>query len=116
MGPGLLYAIMPWIESLNNNSSRKVPSARSASNLSQQLKRPLACAKIGKPQGCVCGYNSHQCDPGQIMALCNHLSADEYIDLSTFETLQYYVVRVLPCCGVSVHSGNPRIWEEFLYF
>src|SRR5208283_2711693 len=85
---GVLHRVMVLKISLQNHFSRRLPAPRSSRNLGKQLEGALGGAKVGKTQRAVGAHHTDQRDSVNVMALGNHLGADEQIEFSFTERVK----------------------------
>src|SRR4051812_43301283 len=82
LGRRMTQGVMMRMIRLNQDATRQVAATGAAGHLRNQLEGPLSGAKIRQRQARVNRNDSDQSDIGKIMALGQHLRADEQINLT----------------------------------
>src|SRR5579859_4650720 len=93
---------------LDEHPTAAWPPSRPTRDLSDELKRPLARAKVGEVQSRIRVDHSHYRDVGKIQSLRDHLRAEQDIDLTRGHALEDLMVRPFARGGVEIHACNPR--------
>ena len=93
-----LDAVVIGIERLDDRFARLLAAAGAAGDLRQQLKRPLRRAEVGQAEADVGRHDADQRDARKVVALGDHLRADEHVDLAVAEPRQQRR-RARPCGG-----------------
>ena len=81
-------------------------AARPACGLHQQAEQALGRAKVAGKQRAVGVDGGHQRDVAEIVALGNHLRADQHIDLAGMHAGQLRFERAFVPGGVGINAGN----------
>src|SRR5579862_5515625 len=109
---GKLHSVVILKIRLQNHFSRRLPASGSAGNLRQQLKGALGRAEIGKAQCTVGANHTNQRDAVNVVALCNHLRADENIELTFIQRVERALEILMPADGVAIEPRNARLRED----
>ena len=99
---------------LHQHAAGKLSAAGAAGDLRQQLEDALGGAEVGQPESGVRAHHADQRDAVDVVALGDHLRADEKIDLACVEPGEQALHLVAPAHGVAVHASDARVGEEFL--
>ena len=73
----MLNRVMFGIIRLDQHFARQFPASGASRHLSEQLKRSLCGTEIGPPEREVGGNDTNKSHALEIMALCDHLRANE---------------------------------------
>ena len=76
------------IERLDDRLARLLAAAGAAGDLRQELERPLGRPEVGHPEADVGRDDADQRDAREVVALGDHLRADEHVDLAVAEPRQ----------------------------
>ena len=76
------------VVSLHHHAPRQLPATGPPGDLCHQLKDPLGGAKVGHRKRVVTAHHAHQRDAMNIVALGNHLRANQKVDLSRVQPRQ----------------------------
>ncbi len=87
-------------------------AAGSARKLGQELERPLAGAKIRKPEAHIREHHADQRDMREVKPFGDHLRSDQNIDLPRPELIQNHFMGIFFAGRVSVHPRDPCLREK----
>src|SRR5215213_124576 len=73
------------VVSLNQNAAGKAAASGASGDLSYELKCPLGRAEVRERESRVYGDDADQRHVREVVALCDHLRADEHVELSRGE-------------------------------
>ncbi len=93
---GELNGVMIGIDGLHQHDARKAAPPRASRYLRQQLKGPLAGAKIGHAEADIRRHHAHQRHVRDVVALGDHLRAHENVVIAFAETLREWS-RIAAC-------------------
>src|SRR5262249_37591530 len=85
------------------------PSA--SGGLGQKLERALSGAKIRKAETNVGGDNTDQSHVRDVVALGNHLRADQNVEIAFAKTLQDGFEVALAAYRIAIHASDSRGWK-----
>ncbi len=97
---------------LDEDPPRTVAASGPAGNLGQELKRPLARAKVRQVEERVGGDDAGEGDPGKVVALGDHLGPDEDLGISGGEGSEGPFEAVPAAHGVAVEDHGFDIGVE----
>src|SRR5262249_61107943 len=93
----------------NKRPPRPVAPAGAAHHLRQQLKGPLRRAEVSEAQPDVRRHDAHERDARKIVALRDHLGADEDVYVACPETREDLRQRALAADRIAVEAGDARL-------
>ncbi len=96
------------VQRLDDRLARRLSPAGASDHLRQQLKRALRRAKVGKPEADVRRDDADERDRRKIVALGDHLRADEDVDLAPRDTPQDAGDRAAAPDGVAIDARDTR--------
>ena len=94
---------------LNHHLPSQRSSSRPPRHLTQELEGPLACPEVGQMKPHIGIHHTHQCHPGEVQSLGDHLSAQEDVHLPSLHPTQDLVMSPLPGGGVHIHPGQASL-------
>ena len=74
-------AVVIRIDRLDDRYAPPLAAPRAASDLGQQLERPLGRAEVGQAEPHVRRDDADECHAREVVALGDHLRADEHVEL-----------------------------------
>ena len=110
---GVSQGVVIRMVGLNQHLSGPITSSRPTGNLGDQLKRSFRCAKVRQRQPCIHRNYADQCDVGEIVALGQHLRADEHIEFPFAEVKQRLLKHAAARGRVAVNAGDTQSRELF---
>ena len=99
-------------EGLNHDTSGLVPAAGPPRDLCKELEGPLAGAKVRKVKSEVRGHNANERHSRNVVALRDHLRANEHVDLAAMKVLQDAALIALAGRGIAVEPSHARVSEH----
>ena len=99
---------MPGIERLHDRLARLLAAAGAAGHLREQLKRPLGRAEVGHAEADVGRDDADQRHARKVVALGNHLRADQDVDLAVAEARQQRFERAPSADRVAIEARDAR--------
>src|ERR1044071_2231473 len=97
---------------LNENFTGRFAPAGAARNLSEQLEGPFARAEIRHVQREIGVDDPDESDVRKMKTLCDHLSADENIDLADAESAEGFAIRILARHRIGVHPAHNGMGKD----
>ena len=88
MLPGICYGIMVRLMSLYYNPAAFFSPACSACDLGDELEGTFSRFEVWYPKTGIRPDYSHQSHMRKVMAFCNHLGADQYVNVSIMNSFQ----------------------------
>ena len=79
---------MCWMDRLDDRFARALAAPGAPRHLGQELKRALRRPKVGEAETDIRGHDADQRDARKVVALGDHLRADEDVDLARREARQ----------------------------
>ena len=101
-----LDAVVLGIERLDDRLAGALAAPGAAGHLRQQLKRALAGAEVGQPEPDVGRDDADQRDARKVVALGDHLRADEDVELAGGEPRQQRRQRALAPHRVAIDAAD----------
>ena len=101
------HAVVVRIERLHDGFTGLVAAAGPADHLREQLKRPLRGPKVGEAEADVRRDDAHQRHAREVVALGDHLGADEHVDLAGQESPEQRRQRAFAADGVAIETRDP---------
>jgi hypothetical protein len=111
---GELVDVVVGLVGLDEDTARFVAAAGAARDLGEELEDALGGAEVREAEGEVCADDADERDAVDVVALCDHLRADEEIDLAGVEALEEALHVAAGADGVAVHAADARVGEELL--
>ena len=96
------------LERLHEHAARRIAAA-AAGELRDQLERPLLGAEVGHREAGVGVDHRGQLDTREVMALGDHLRAEQHGAIGRGEALQRGVEKLRRLCRVGVKAGSARV-------
>ena len=97
---------------LQNDSSWNITAAGAACNLRQELKGAFGGTEVGKAERSIRSDHANQCHVRNVVALCDHLRADEQIDLTNLQCAQHPLQIGAPAHCVAIEPRNSGLWKH----
>ena len=92
----------------------QIASSRAARDLRQQLKHSLRRAKVRQAQREVRAHYAHQRDAMNVVALGDHLRADQQVDLAGVQPREQPLHIAAAADRVAIHAPDARVRKELL--
>src|SRR5215470_16682447 len=108
---GVLNRVMLRIKRLDEHAAGEIAAAGAACDLREQLKSALGGAKVGQAERGVGADYADQRDALKIVALGEHLRADQNIERAAREGAQRFLILALGACGVAVEARDAGTGE-----
>src|SRR5690348_17939811 len=102
----ILDGVMFRIKRLDKNAAGQLAAAGAAGHLRQQLERALGSAKVRQAQRRIGADHADKSDAMKIMALGEHLCADENIERAIGKCTQRFLILALGAGGVAVEASR----------
>ena len=103
-----LDAVVVRIQRLDDRLARLLAAAGAAGDLREQLERPLGGAEVGQAEADVGRHDADQRHARKVVALGDHLRADEDVDLAVAEPREQRGERALAPDGVAIEPRDAR--------
>ena len=113
---GELNRVVLRIICLHEHFAGKFAAPGAARHLRQQLKRALGGAKIRQAEREIGGDHADERDALKIVALRDHLRADQDVDLARRKRAQHLLVGALGAHGVAVQARDARFGKLLAQF
>ena len=99
---------------LHHDAAGRLATAGAARDLGQQLKDALRRTKVRQVERIVRADNAHQRDAVDVVALRNHLGADQQVDLAGVQAYEQPLHVMTAAHRVAVHAANARMRKDLL--
>src|SRR5215472_2689200 len=77
---GVLHGVVLWVVGLNQHAAGEIAAAGAAGDLREELEGALGGTKVGHGERRVCTDDTDECDAMEVVALGEHLRADEEVE------------------------------------
>ena len=109
-----LDGVVVGMVSLHEDGAGKLAASGASGDLGEELEDALGSAKVRQSEGKICTDDSYQRDPMDVMALGDHLRADEQVDLAGMEAHEEALHVRAAAHGVSVHAADACAGKDLL--
>src|SRR6185437_6921812 len=106
---GVLHGVVVGEEGLQNYFSRDLATPCATRNLRQQLEGAFRGAKVGKAERHIRANNSNQRDAVDVVALGDHLRADQEIEFAVAERMQGALEVRMAVDSIAIEARNSRL-------
>src|SRR5690348_11825003 len=110
---GVLNGVVVGIKSLDEHATGEVAAASAAGDLGEQLKGALGRAEVRQTERGIGADHADQSDTLKIVALGEHLCADENVERAAGESAKRFLILALGAGGVAVEAGDARTGKFF---
>ena len=100
------------IVGLNHDLAGAIGAPGAARDLQDRLREPLVAARIGAEQPLVGVQHADERDAREVMALRQHLRADQNLDVARFDVVQHGGERALAARAVAIEPRDARRREQ----
>ena len=111
LASGELNRVVLRVVGFDENFAGEIAASRAARHLREQLKRFFGGAKIGAAQREIGGDDANQRDALKVVALRDHLRADEDVCFARRECAEDFLVFLLGAHGVAIETRDARAFE-----
>ena len=111
---GELVDVVVGLVGLDEDASGFVAAAGAAGDLGEELEDALRSAEVWEAEGEVGADDADEGDAVDVVALGDHLRADEEIDFAGVQALEDAFHVAAGADGVAVHAADAGVGKEFL--
>src|SRR5215472_12775508 len=98
--------------SLQDHLTRRIPAAGTPCHLRDQLKRALGSAKIGEAESDIRAHDPDQRYPMNIVALGDHLRANQNVDFAAMQSAQHALEVIAPANRIAIEPLDARARKQ----
>src|SRR5262249_1122983 len=96
------------VEGLDQDAAGQIATSGASGDLREQLEGALGGAKVGQAEHGVGADNANQRDAVEVVALGEHLRADQNVERTAGEGGESLLILVLGASGVAIEASDAR--------